>query len=78
MKPIQYVLLWIGEACLFSIVLVSLFTVFPEDKVYWFFRKSLGFIEEDSWNNYYFLSLCLTSLLLVSIVVYVTALMKKR
>lgn len=78
MKPIQYVLLWIGEAFIFSVTLVVLFKFFPEDKVYWFFRKRLGFIEEYTWNNYYFLSLCLTSLLIVSIVVYLAAMMKKR
>mgnify|MGYP004712199829 FL=1 len=78
MKPIQYVLLWIGEAFLFAIALVTLFIVFPEDKVYWFFRQRLGFIEEYTWNNYYFMTLCLTSLLIVSIIVYVTALIRKR
>ncbi|MBS1204926.1 MAG: hypothetical protein H6R25_1825 [Proteobacteria bacterium] len=78
MKPIQYVLLWISEAFLFATALVMLFIIFPEDKVYWFFRERLGFIEEYTWNNYYFLSLCVTSLLIVSIVVYLTAVIKKR
>ena len=78
MKPIQYVFLWIGEAFLFAIALVTLFIIFPEDKVYWLFSKRLGFIEEYTWNNYYFMTLCLTSLLIVSIIVYVTALIRKR
>lgn len=60
MKPIQYVLLWISEAFLFAATLVILFIIYPEDKVYWFFRQHLGFIEGYTWNNYYFLSLCVT------------------
>ncbi|SNY62359.1 hypothetical protein SAMN02744775_00784 [Enterobacter sp. CC120223-11] len=78
MRPIKYVLLWLGEAFLFSVTLVALFKSFPEDKVYWFFRARFGFIEEYIWNNYYFLSICLTSLLIVSIVVYLAAMIKRR
>lgn len=78
MKPIQYVLLWIGEAFLYMAVFVSLFVLMPEVKLYWFIRRYTSVIPGDTWDKYYFLFLCTASLLIVSIVVYLAAMIKKR
>ncbi|GEM_PF-4810241 len=34
MKPLHYVLLWIGEALLYTLVLAALFLLIPEMKAY--------------------------------------------
>lgn len=78
MKPVQYVLLWIGEACLYTVVLVLLFVLMPEVKVYSLIRIYTGVIPGDTWDKYYFLFICISSLLIVSIIVYLTALIRKR
>lgn len=78
MKPVQYVLLWIGEASLYIVVLVILFILMPEIKVYNLIRMYTGVIPGDTWDKFYFLFLCMSSLLIVSIVVYLTALIRKR
>jgi cellulose synthase/poly-beta-1,6-N-acetylglucosamine synthase-like glycosyltransferase len=78
MRPIQYVLLWIGAAFLYAVTLVLLLTFMPEVEFYGLIRKFTGVISGDVWDKYYFLSICLASLLIVSIVVYITALIKKR
>ena len=78
MRPIQYVLLWIGAAFLYAVTLVLLLRFMPEVELYGLIRKFTGVISGDVWDKYYFLSICLASLLIVSIVVYITALIKKR
>ncbi|PAC08511.1 hypothetical protein CD006_22440 [Enterobacter sp. 10-1] len=76
MKPIQYVLLWFGEALLFTVTFVLLYVLIPEVKMYRLITDLTGFMSDFTWDKYYFLSVCLTSLLIVSIVVYITALIK--
>jgi len=78
MKPIQYALLWIGEALLFTVVLVLIYALMPEVKVYSLIRMYTGVIPGDTWDKYYFLYICVLSLLIVAILVYLTALIKKR
>lgn len=78
MKPIQYVLLWIGEAFLYTVVLMLLFAILPEVKVYDFIRMHTTVIPGDTWDKYYFLFLCVASLFIVSIIVYLIAVIKRR
>ena len=78
MKPMHYVLLWIGEALLFALVLAALFLLIPEMKAYSLVRMFTDVIPGDTWDKYYFLSLCILSLLIVAIIVYITASLKKR
>lgn len=78
MKPIQYALLWVGEALLFTVVLVLMYVMMPEVKVYSFIRMYTGVIPGDTWDKYYFLSICVSSLLIVAMLIYLTALIKKR
>ncbi|ANZ04497.1 MULTISPECIES: hypothetical protein [Raoultella] len=78
MKPIQYALLWIGEALLYAVVFVLLFLFMPEVKTYYLIRRYTEVIPGDIWDKYYFLSLCIASLLIVAIVVYITAAIKRR
>lgn len=78
MKPIHYALLWIGEALLFTVVLVLIYALMPEVKVYSLIRMYTDVIPGDTWDKYYFLFLCVSSLLIVAILVYLTALIKKR
>lgn len=78
MKPIQYALLWIGEAFLYAAVFVLLFLLLPEVKVYYLIRRYTDVIPGDIWDKYYFLSLCIASLFIVAIVVYITAAIKRR
>jgi ABC-type Fe3+-siderophore transport system permease subunit len=78
MKPIQYALLWVGEALLFTVVLVLIYVLMPEVKVYSLIRMYTGVIPGDTWDKYYFLFLCVSSLLIVALLVYLTALIKKR
>ncbi|PJR67952.1 hypothetical protein [Raoultella sp. T31] len=78
MKPIQYALLWIGEALLYTVVFVLLFLFMPEVKTYYLIRRYTEVIPGDIWDKYYFLSLCIASLFIVAIVVYVTAAVKRR
>ncbi|MXF45669.1 hypothetical protein GR294_03640 [Raoultella sp. Lac2] len=77
MKPIQYALLWIGEALLYTVVFVLLFLFMPEVKTYYLIRRYTEVIPGDIWDKYYFLSLCIASLFIVAIVVYVTAAIKR-
>ncbi|NYU11771.1 hypothetical protein A8O28_20810 [Enterobacteriaceae bacterium CCUG 67584] len=78
MKPLHYVLLWIGEALLYTLVLAALFLLIPEMKAYSLVRMFTDVIPGDTWDKYYFLSLCILSLLIVAIIVYITASLKKR
>ena len=78
MKPIQYALLWIGEALLYTVVFVLLFLFMPEVKTYYLIRRYTEVIPGDIWDKYYFLALCVASLLIVAIVVYITAAIKRR
>ena len=78
MKPMHYVLLWIGEALLYTLVLAALFLLIPEMKVYSLVRMFTDVITGDTWDKYYFLSLCIASLLIVAIIVYISASLKKR
>ncbi|WP_336998417.1 hypothetical protein [Leclercia sp. M50] len=78
MKPLHYVLLWIGEALLYTLVLAALFLLIPEMKAYNLVRMFTDVIPGDTWDKYYFLSLCILSLLIVAIIVYITASLKKR
>lgn len=78
MKPMHYVLLWIGEALLFALVLAALFLLIPEMKAYSLVRMFTDVIPDDTWDKYYFLSLCISSLLIVAIIVYISASLKKR
>ncbi|EOA1822658.1 hypothetical protein ACHUNR_001090 [Raoultella planticola] len=78
MKPIQYALLWIGEALLYTVVFVLLFLFMPEVKTYYLIRHYTEVIPGDIWDKYYFLSLCIASLFIVAIVVYITAAIKRR
>lgn len=78
MKPMHYVLLWIGKALLFALVLAALFLLIPEMKAYSLVRMFTNVIPGDTWDKYYFLSLCISSLLIVAIIVYISASLKKR
>ncbi|HHT0226735.1 TPA: hypothetical protein ACTW4G_005710, partial [Raoultella planticola] len=78
MKPIQYALLWIGEALLYTVVFVLMFLFMPEVKTYYLIRRYTEVIPGDIWDKYYFLSLCIASLFIVAIVVYITAAIKRR
>lgn len=78
MKPIQYVLLWVGEAFLYILVLVLLFIMMPEVKFYEWIRIYAGVIPGDAWDKYYFLGLCIASLLIVSVIIFLTALVKRK
>ncbi|GEM_PF-1578102 len=78
MKPIHYVFLWIGEATLFMLALMLLFLLMPEMKVYDLIRLYTGIIPGDAWDKYYFLGLCISALLIVSIIIYTLALLKKK
>jgi len=78
MKPMHYVLLWVGEAFLYVLVLASLFLFMPEIKAYSLVRIFTGVIPGDTWDKYYFLSLCIASLLIVAIIIYISASLKKR
>lgn len=78
MKPMHYVLLWIGEALLYTLVLAALFLLIPEMKVYSLVRMFTDVIPGDTWDKYYFLALCIASLLIVAIIVYISASLKKR
>ncbi|WP_368541562.1 hypothetical protein [Enterobacter soli] len=77
MKPIQYTLLWIGEALLFSVVLIVLYAFIPESKAYNIIRNFTGVIPGDTWDKYYFLFLCLSSLFIVAVIVFISAVFKK-
>ena len=78
MKPLHYVFLGIGEALLYTLVLAALFLLIPEMKAYSLVRIFTDVIPGDTWDKYYFLSLCILSLLIVAIIVYITASLKKR
>lgn len=78
MKPIQYVILWFGQALLFTVVFVLLYVLIPEIKMYRLITESTGFMSDFTWDKYYFLALCVASLLIVAIVVYITVLIKRR
>ena len=74
----KYVLLWLGEFFLFVVVLVLLYTFIPEVRIYEIVRSYLGIIPDYTWGKYYFLSICIISLLMVSVVIFITTLIKKR
>ncbi|MBZ0059624.1 MULTISPECIES: hypothetical protein [unclassified Leclercia] len=78
MKPMHFVFLWIGEAFLFTLALITLYLFIPEMKAYDLIRLYTGVIPGDTWDKYYFLALCITALLTVSVIVYILALFKKR
>ena len=78
MKPIQYVLLWFGQALLFAVVFFLLYVLIPEIKMYRLITEVTGFMSDFTWDKYYFLALCIASLFIVAIVVYVTAAVKRR
>ena len=78
MKPIQYVLLWFGEVLLFTVTFVLLYVLMPEVKMHRLITDLTGFMSDFTWDKYYFLALCVASLLIVAGVVYITALIKKR
>lgn len=77
MKPIQYALLWIGEAFLFSVVLILLYLLIPESEAYSIIRDFTSVIPGDTWDKYYFLFLCVTSLFIVAVTIYLTAFFKQ-
>lgn len=78
MKPLYFVGLWIAEALLYIAVLIVLFITFPEGDVYKFIRNFTGVVQGDIWDKYYFLTLCIVSLFIVSIIIYCIAMLKKR
>lgn len=54
MKPIQYVLLWFGQALLFTVVFVLLYVLIPEIKMYRLITELTGFMSDFTWDKYYF------------------------
>lgn len=74
----KYVWIWLGEAALYGVVFVLLFIYGPERAAYSFVRRFTGVISGDTWDKYYFLSLCILSLFTVSLVIYITARIRKR
>lgn len=72
----KYVIFWICESILYCVILVILFITVPEAVAYRFVRQFTGVIPGDVWDKYYFLSLCVLSLLMVSLVIYIVARMK--
>lgn len=61
---------------LYCAILVILFITVPEAAAYRFVRQFTGVIPGDVWDKYYFLSLCVLSLLMVSLVIYIVARLK--
>lgn len=74
----KYVWIWLGESALYCVVFVLLFTYGPERAAYSFVRRFTGVIPGDTWEKYYFLALCVLSLLTVSLVIYITVRIRKR
>lgn len=72
----KYVIMWICESMLYCAILVILFITVPEAAAYRFVRQFTGVIPGDVWDKYYFLSLCVLSLLMVSLVIYIVARLK--
>lgn len=78
MTPIKHVITWLVESVVYVLVLIALFSFFPEDKAYWFIRHYTGVITGDGWDKYYFLSLCIASLIITAIIVYIAAVWSNR
>lgn len=57
MKPIQYVLLWFGQALLFTVLFVLLYVLIPEIKMYRLITESTGFMSDFTWEVLFFGSL---------------------
>lgn len=73
----KYVWIWIAEAALYCVVLVFLFSAAPENAAYDLVSQFTGMIPGDTWEKYYFLALCVLSLLTVSLVIYITLRIRK-
>lgn len=78
MKPIQHVLLWIGEAFLYTFVLALLFIKIAEVDIYWLIREYTGIIPDYILKTWYFLFLCVVSLMSVAIMVYLVTIVNNK
>lgn len=74
----KYVWIWIAESALYCVVLVFLFRAVPENTAYDLVSQFTRMIPGDTWEKYYSLALCVLSLLIVSLVIYITARIRKR
>ena len=77
MKPINYVLLWIGESFIYIILLIILYLLVPEVTVYSFISNYTGVIQGDNWDKYYFLALCILAMFFNAALIFFSALLCK-
>lgn len=70
MRAAKYATLWVLEFAIFTVILAIFFLIFPEVMVYEIIFKYLGVIQGDNWDKYYFLGLCVFSVIVTALLVF--------
>ncbi|MNJ39024.1 hypothetical protein D3C77_338870 [compost metagenome] len=70
MRAAKYAILWVLEFAIFTAVLTISFLTFPEIRVYEIISKYAGVIQGDNWDKYYFLGLCVFSVVITALLVF--------
>lgn len=78
MKHLRKVCLWYCFAATYSVVMILLFVLLPEERIYSFWAGGSNEIDSISWENNYSIALLIISLAINGVIIFLTSLLLSK